>query len=174
MKRLKTKFHLYCRQTRGFAAIELALTFPFFMFFLLLIVEVSLYFFATSAVEKGVHNYSRQLVEMTRRGTTASHEDQIEKEIAQFVGPRLVKSVRFAAGQVTTQTNFEAPLRRSHLDRSYLQNRDQPLYFRVVVERPMIAQHILKPFWDQITHKNGLIADIDILIVVPYPHPDAS
>ena len=159
----------YCRDRRGVASVEMALTFPFFFFFVLLIVEVSFFFYTSTTVERGVHNYSRRLVEMTQRGTTARHADAIADEISRFVGARFVKSLVFAAGQVTPTTNFSKTLNRNQLDRSYLRNTQDPLYFRVVVKRQALSHTTLKPLWDAIAESGGMLADLDLLIVVPYP-----
>ena len=159
----------YCRDRRGVASVEMALTFPFFFFLVVLIVEVSFFFYPSTTVERGVHNYSRRLVEMTQRGTTARHADAIADEISRFVGARFVKSLVFAAGQVTPTTNFSKTLNRNQLDRSYLRNTQDPLYFRVVVKRQALSHTTLKPLWDAIAESGGMLADLDLLIVVPYP-----
>ena len=173
--RMDAGFCAYMRDTRAAAAVELALTFPFFALFFVLILEIALFFFATSAVEQGVFNYSRYLNQMTTLQRTKTFRDNITHEILQFVGSPLIASIKFEIGPATPGTNFGRPLQINQVD-DFIADKKKPIYLRVVAERRKFTYAMFRPVWDIISNpaNGGLFSPIDILVVIPWPPDYAS
>ena len=168
--RLVGLFRSYIGNCRAASTVEFVLTFPLFFFFILVIAEIGLFFFATSVVEQGVHNYSRQLALKLKREKITTYSHGIGEEIGTYIGPRLVKSYKFEIGQATGHVDLSKPLKRSWVDRKFATDRNVPLYLRVVVSRPTVLHGLFRPIWRVIGNpKNGgLFSEIDILIVIPF------
>lgn len=164
-------FQNYLGNCRAASAVEFVLTFPFFILFILVIAEIGLFYFATSAVEQGVHNYSRQLALSVKRDRGITYVYGVRDEIAKFVGPRLIKSFQFEIGHATGDVDLSKPLTRSWVDQKFSVDRNVPLYLRVVVMRPSFFYGIFRRLWRIIGDPQigGLFSPIDVLIVIPFP-----
>lgn len=167
------KFSQYRRDTKAAAAIELALTFPVFLTFVFLMIELALFHFASSAVQQGVFDYSRRLVTMTDKGKRSLHRDAIKQEILQFVGKSLVASMLYELGPVTETTDFKKKLTKNSM-KDFIADKTKPIYLRVVAKRPSFAYAMFQPVLNKIGNaESGLFSDIDVLVVVPWPPQDS-
>lgn len=164
------RFFDYCCDRKAAAAVEVALTFPFFALFILIMIEVSLFFFASSAVHQGVFDYSRRLTSMNSKGKIKFHQDGIEKDILEFVGKPLIKSIKFEVGPVTPTTDFRKTLKQNSVQ-DFVKDKSQPIYLRVVAQRQNFTYGMFKYVWNAICDpKNGgLFSEIDVLVVIPWP-----
>ena len=165
----------YLGDTRAAAAVELALTMPFFLIFFAVVIETAVFFFASSAVEQGVFNYSRTLTGMTRTARMQTLQKGVEKDLYAFVSPYLIKSFFFEIGPANAKTDFTKELKGNRVI-DFTTDKTKPVYLRVVAERQTFTRSSLSFVWDTIspTNKTGLFAPIDILVVIPFPDEDQS
>lgn len=172
---IRRQWDAYRGDTRAAAAVELALTFPFFLLFISILMELTVFHFATSGVEQGVFDYSRRLIEMTDKGQRRIHRDQLNRELLKFVGGPLIAKVRFDIGSATEKTNFSKKLTGNQLQ-DFVADKTKPVYLRVVATRRTFVYGMFQPVWDVITNpaNGGLFSDIDVLVVIPWPPEDAS
>lgn len=168
------KFNAYILNCRGATVVEIALTFPFFLLIISVIIETTLFFFASSNAEQAVHNHSRRLILMTHRTSQAEATQAINKELEGLINPSYFRSFKFAIDTARPSTNFNQPMRQNHVGRFYVNNKDQPLYFRVVFERNQFVYRFFRPFWRLLSDPQlgGFNSPIDILIVLPFPPSD--
>ena len=160
----------YLGDTRAAAAVELALTMPFFLIFIAVIIETAVFFFATSAVEQGMFNYSRKLTAMTRTARTVTLQAGVDKDLYAFVSPYLVKSFLFEIGPATAETDFTKELKSNRVI-DFTKDKTKPVYLRVVAERQSYTYKTMSFVWNAISPKpkTGLFSPIDILVVIPFP-----
>lgn len=170
-----TRFACYRRDSRASATVELVLTLPLFILFILVTVEVALYYFVSSSVQQGAFAYSRQLADAQRTGRVTAHRDAIRAEILQFFDRRLIKTMNFEIGPVTETTDFTRPLTGDAV-RNFIGNRTGAYYLRVVVQRQSVSYGVFKPVWDVISdpQKGGMFSKIDVFVVIPWPPKDNS
>lgn len=160
----------YLKNSSAASAVEFVLVFPWFIFFVLVIIEIGLFFYTTSTVEQAVHNYSRIVAELDQRGRTRDHRRAIEEEILSFVGRGLVNSFRFELGYARPDSNFTKQLTMNWVDPKFLEDRQTPFYLRVVVQRPSFVYGVFRPLWALIGDPaiGGIFSPIDVLIVNPF------
>lgn len=172
-RRLRAVAAGYGRDTKAAAAVELALTLPFFLIFILVMMELAVYFFASSAVTQGVFDYSRRLIHATEKGKKKVHRDLIKTEILKFVGSPLIARIRYEIGPVTDKTDFAKSITNNGL-KDFTADHSQPVYLRVLATRRTFTYQMFKPVWDVVTDKKngGLFSDIDVLVVIPWPAED--
>lgn len=175
MMRNRAKIADYALDTRGASAVEFVLVFPWFIFFVLLILEIGLFFFATSTVEQAVHNYSRKIIELQQKGRARDHAIALRDEITVFLERSQFKSFRFELGYATPTTNFSRKVTRNRLDPKFLEDRTTPFYLRMVVQRPSFVRSVFEPLWAVVgdSEIGGLFSPIDILIINPFPPVDS-
>lgn len=175
LRRIGIESRAYRGDTRAAAAVELALTFPFFMLFVSMIMEFTMFYFATSGVEQGVFDYSRRLVEMNTKGKRSDHRRELGAEIAEFVGTAFIAKIRYEIGPATENADFTKKLSKSVL-KDFVSDKSQPVYLRVVATRRTFTYDMFRPVWDIVSNPDngGLFSDIDILVVIPWPQQDGA
>lgn len=163
-------FHAFICDTRAASAVEVALTMPFFLIFVAVILETATFFFANAAVEQAMFNYSRLLPTMARTARTATIQEAMDKELRNFVGPYLIKSFKFEIGPATGVTDFNKVLTANKVT-EFTKDKSKPIYFRVVATRRTFTRKSLSYVWNAISPSKdtGLFTPIDVLIVIPFP-----
>ncbi len=163
----------FLADTRAVAAVEVALTMPFFLIFAAVLIETAVFFFATSGVEQGIFNYSRRLTAMTKTERARTLRKSVDADLREFANSYLIKSFRFEIGPATGTADFNKPLSKSRVV-DFTTDRSKPVYLRVVAQRRTFTRESLSFVWDAISPNNqtGLFAPIDILVVIPFPEED--
>jgi len=172
----RSRFLAYLRNRRGTTSVELVLTLPFFFSSVFMIAETSIYFFATSNAEKAAHAYSREIINMQTGIDTATHEDRIWAALEARMNRQFFESMRFAIDTAGPNTDFSKTLAQNFVGANIFQNRDRPVFLRVVFQPRGISSTLTRPIWRAIgaTGASGLAAPIDILIVIPFPARDTT
>jgi hypothetical protein len=169
-----SRLFAYLRNRRGATAVEFVLTFPFFIAIVFMIAETSIYFFAVSNAEKAVHNYSREIVEMNAPVIVEAHEERIWNQLGFLMNRRYFQSLRFTIDTAMPTTDFSSALQDNFVGANIFDNRNRPIFFRVVLQPRGLSYALTRPFWLAIgaAQGGGLLAPIDILIVIPFPARD--
>ena len=166
-----SRFRSYLGNRRGATSVELVLTLPFFLATVFMIAETSIYFFATSNAEKAAHAYSRQIIQMETAVNAATHEERIWAALESRMNRQFFESMRFAIDTAGPNTNFANTLTKNLVGANIFENRDRPVFLRVVFQPRGISSVLTRPLWRAIgaAGGGGFTAPIDILIVIPFP-----
>lgn len=160
----------YIENTQAAAAVEVALTLPFFLIFIAVMIETAVFFFATSGVEQGMFDYSRRLTAMTKTEKLRTLRTGVNKDLRTYVNPYLIKSFNFEIGPATENVDFKKPLTKNRV-KDFTADKSIPVYLRVVAKRRTFTRESLAFVWNAISpsQNTGLFAPIDILVVIPFP-----